>query len=64
MNETILVQMVDKVWADEPGVEVSAKYSDDGGTVQIQIIKDGEPIAAATLGAWRWRRLHKIELER
>ncbi len=58
---TIEVQMVDRVWAEEPGVTVTANYSDDGGTVLLQIIKDGEPIAAATLGLWRWQRLHKIE---
>ncbi len=61
MSETILVQMTDRVWAEESGVEVSAKYAEDGGTVQIQILKDGEPVAAATLGLWRWQRLHKIE---
>jgi hypothetical protein len=61
MSETISWQMVDRVWADEPGVEVSANYSADGGSVKIQIIKDGEPIATATLGLWRWQRLQKIE---
>jgi len=64
MSETIMVQMVDRVWAEETGVEVSANYSADGGTVEIKIIKDGEPLASATLGLWRWQRLHKIEVER
>ncbi len=57
----IAVQMTDKVWAEEPGVTVTAKYADDGGTVLLQIIKDGEPVATATLALWRWQRLHKIE---
>jgi hypothetical protein len=59
---TIEVQMVTQVWAEEPGVEVSAIYQ-AGGTVQIQILKDGEAIATATLGLWRWHRLHKIKVD-
>ncbi len=57
------VQLVDRVWAEEPGVEVWANYSADGGTVLIQIVKDNMVIATATLGAWRWGRLHKIEVD-
>ncbi len=64
MSETISVQMIDRVRAEEPGVEVSAQYAPDGGTVLITIIKDGDPIAMATLGLWRWQRLHKMEVDR
>lgn len=59
----IKVQMVDKVWAEEPGVEVKAVYDEKGGTVRLEIIKDDAVIATATLGAWRWDRLHKIEVD-
>jgi hypothetical protein len=51
--------LTDRVWAEEPGVEVSAVV--DGGTVVVTIIKDSVPIATATLGQWRWERLHKIK---
>jgi len=57
-----LVQYVDRVSAEEPGIEVSAQYNDIG-SVRLEIIKDGIVVAGAILGRWQWERLQTQEVE-